>query len=76
MAAGAFLLGDVSDIRSLGSTPYEGVGRWDRMGPEMVSPLEGGMISRENCSPSEGGMSRPEDSGVRWLDGLRSRKVG
>ena len=37
------------------TTPSEGVGRWDRMGPEMVSPLEGGMISRENCAPSEGG---------------------
>ena len=85
------------------------------MGPEMVSPSEGGMISRENCAPLEGGKGRmegkcghrlcrahgaethlwkvgrnsgklshlrkvgrvrPEVSGVRWLDGLRSRKVG
>ena len=96
-------------------TPFEGVGRWGRIGPEMGAPSEGGTISRETAhlrkmgkGRKEGecgyrlcrahgagthlwkvrrnggkqshlrkvGRVRPEDSGVRWLDGLRSRKVG
>ena len=42
MAAGAFLLGDIHDIRAFLIDSFGRSGEVDRMGQEMVSPSEGG----------------------------------